>query len=114
MRPRRVVASVVLIAALASVVVPMVAGSRPSGREQAVADLAFRPVELAPDPGTSTTILPDSLGRSAGPLPIDGQMLDPEPSALPLDRPVGVDPSAAPIVVEAWKRDPNISWYGPG
>lgn len=114
MRPRRVVAGVVLIAALASVVVPVVAGSHPSGKEQAVADLAFRPVELAPDRGTSTTILPDSLGQSAGPLALDGQLLDPEPSAVPADRPVGVDPVAPPVVVEAWKLDPNISWYGPG
>jgi hypothetical protein len=118
MQPRRVVVGLALIAVLTSVVVPVVAGVRSSGAEQAVADEAFQPVELAQDPGTSTTILPDSRAQSAGPLAIDGLFRDPDvatiPGVLPLDRPSGLEPVAAPIVVETWKRDPNISWYGPG
>ncbi|HEX8026497.1 MAG TPA: septal ring lytic transglycosylase RlpA family protein [Candidatus Limnocylindrales bacterium] len=117
MRPRRVVVGLALIAVLTSVVVPVVAGSHPSGREQAVADAAFQPVVLAPDRGTSTAILPDSFARSAGPLALDGQLRDPEwfaDAVVPPDRPSGVEPAAVPIVSQLWKRDPNISWNGPG
>jgi hypothetical protein len=117
MRPRRVVVSVALIAVLTSVVVPVVAGSLPAPREQAVADGAFQPVELAPDRGTSTAILPDSLAQSAGQLPIDGALLDPEaaaPSMVPFERPIGVEPVVQPIISSLWRLDPDISWYGPG
>jgi len=117
MRPRRVVVGLALIAVLTSVVVPVVAGSHPSGREQAIDGGAFQPVLLAPDRGTSTAILPDSSPGSAGPLALDGQLSDPYlfmPFASPADRPTGVEPATAPIVSEFWKRDPNISWYGPG
>ena len=112
MRPRRVVAGVALIAMLALVVVPGVAGSL-AGREQQLADEAFQPVTLAGD-GTSTAITTEPVGQSAGAMPINGLIAEPQWSAAPVLRPVGVDPAAVPVVVEMWKRDPNISWYGPG
>jgi rare lipoprotein A (peptidoglycan hydrolase) len=114
MRPRRVVAGVALIAALALVVVPVVAGSHPSGREQAVSDQAFQPVELAPDRGTSTAINLDPDNASAGFLPLDGSLSDPLAANSAPERPTGIEPASKPLVVEFWKRDPNISWYGPG
>jgi len=115
MRPRRVVVGVALIAVLTLVVVPVVAGSLASGREQAVADEAFQPVVLAPDRGTSTAILlPDSTADSAAPLEIDGQLRDPQPAASAPARPVGVEPAATVIVKGPWIYDPELSWYGPG
>ena len=112
MRPRRVVAGVALIVTLVLVVVPGVAGSL-AGREQSLADEAFQPVTL-PGDGTSTATLLDPEAQSAGALPLDGVLSDPLASAAPQPRPIGVEPAAVPVVVEAWKRDPNISWYGPG
>jgi len=115
MRPRRVVVGVALIAVLTLVVVPVVAGSLASGREQAVADEAFQPVVLAPDRGTSTAILlPDSTADSAAPLEIDGQLRDPQPAASAPARPVGVEPTATVIVKGPWIYDRELSWYGPG
>jgi hypothetical protein len=114
MRPRRVVAGAALIVVLASVVVPGVAGSHPSGREQQLSDEAFQPVVLDPDRGTSTTTLLDSLGKSAGALGPDAALSEPEPFATPPDRPVVAGPSAHPIVVGAWRYDQELSWYGPG
>jgi rare lipoprotein A (peptidoglycan hydrolase) len=112
MRPRRVVAGVALIAMLALVVVPGVAGSL-AGRERQLADEAFQPVTL-PGDGTSTAITLEQDGQSAGAMPPDGLIAEPQSSAAPVLRPVGVDAAAVPVVVETWKRDPNISWYGPG
>jgi rare lipoprotein A (RlpA)-like double-psi beta-barrel protein len=112
MRPRRVAASVALIASLALVVVPGVAGSL-AGREQRLADEAFVPVTL-PGEGTSMAIHLDPQDRSAGALAPAGLLTDPLPSGDPPERPIGVDPAPVPIVVETWKLDPNISWYGPG
>lgn len=122
MRPRRVVAGVALIAVLASVVVPVVAGARPSGPLQAIADEAYVPVAVPPDNGTSTAILLDPRAQSAGPLPLDGSfgdpegvLRDPEPSAVPAVRPVGVQPAArATVIVKPlWIYDHELSWYGP-
>jgi hypothetical protein len=112
MRPRRVAASIALIAVLALIVVPGVAGSL-AGREQQLADEAFQPVTV-PGGGTSMAILLDPNDRSAGALADSAVLSEPQPLAVPADRAIGVVPAAAPIVVGAWKFDPNISWYGPG
>jgi hypothetical protein len=114
MRPRRVVAGVALIVVLASVVVPGVAGSHPSSREQQIADEAFEAVTVSPDRETSTAILPDPLRRSAGPLDLDGLLSEPQATITPPTRPVGVEPTAPVIVVGAWHYDHELSWYGPG
>jgi hypothetical protein len=112
MRPRRVAASVAIIAALALIVVPGVAGSL-AGRERQLADEAFQPVTV-PGGGTSMAIPLDPNDRSASALAADGVLSDPQPLVALPERPVGVDPASAPRVVETWKLDPNISWYGPG
>jgi hypothetical protein len=102
-----------LIVLLASVVVPGVAGAFASGREP-VAEAAFRPVTLDPDRGTSTTTVLDPINRASGGLEPNAAISDPLTAAALPERPIGADPAAPRIVVEAWKLDPNISWYGPG
>lgn len=114
MRPRRVVAGAALIVVLASVVVPGVAGFHSSGRDQQIPDDAFKAVTVSPDRGTSTAILPDSLGRSAGIIGPDGPLSEPQPSVTPAPRPVVVEPVVKPIVVGTWRYDHELSWYGPG
>ncbi|HLX34064.1 MAG TPA: septal ring lytic transglycosylase RlpA family protein [Candidatus Limnocylindrales bacterium] len=114
MRPRRVVAGVVLIAALALVVVPAAAGSRPSDSQQQIAEGAFQPVTLGRDLATSTTTLLDLAGRSAGALAPDAPLSEPLPPSAPPIRPAVVGPPAPAIVVAAWHYDHQLSWYGPG
>jgi hypothetical protein len=112
MRPRRVAVGVALIVTLTLVVVPGVAG-RLAGREQVLADEAFRPVTL-PDSGTSMAILPDPYDRSAGSLAAAAVIVEAQPLATLQPRPVVADPRSVPVTVQKWHLDSNISWYGPG
>ena len=116
MRLHRVVARAVLIAALASVVVPAVAGSRIPSAPQALDPTAFTQVDLARSQTTMTTLSLDPAIRSAGSLASDGVLG--EPAANPVatfgPRPDVALPDAKAIVQESWRFDPNISWYGPG
>jgi len=112
----RVVARAALIAALASIVVPAVAGSRIPSAPQALDPAAFHQVDLARTQTSMTTLALDPANRSAGTLAVDGLLREPQagtPSAV-APRPVVTLPAAKAIVVETWKFDPNISWYGPG
>ena len=63
-----------------------------------------------------TTLALDPAFRSAGTLAIDGVLREPQPNAPAAltERPILNLPSARAIVVETWKLDNNISWYGPG
>jgi rare lipoprotein A (peptidoglycan hydrolase) len=111
----RVVARAALIAALASVVVPAVAGSRIPSAPQALDPAAFSEVDLARTQTTMTTLVLDPANRSAGTLAVDGVLREPRPNeAAVLARPNVSVPAAKAIVVETWKLDNNISWYGPG
>ena len=117
-RLHRVVARAVLIAALASVVVPAVAGSRIPSAPQALDPAAFHQVDLARTQATMTTLVLDPANRSAGSLAPDGVLREPRSNApgARLSRPDVTLPSAKAIVhdVNAWRLDNNISWYGPG
>lgn len=116
MRLPRVVARAALIAALASVVVPAVAGSRIPSAPQALDPAAFHQVDLARTQTTMTTLVLDPAFRSDGTLALDGLLREPR-STAPANsaaRPVVGLPTAKALVVETWKLDNNISWYGPG
>ena len=111
----RVVARAALIAALASIVVPAVAGSRIPSAPQALDPAAFHEVDLARTQTMMTTLVLDPANRSDGSLTIDGVLREPRsnaPAAAP--RPDVSTPIARAIVIETWKLDNNISWYGPG
>lgn len=116
MRLPRVVARAALIAALASIVVPAVAGSRIPSAPQALDPAAFHEVDLARSQTTMTTLALDPANRSAGSLSIDGVLREPQPntSATFGPRPQVNLPAPKAILVETWKLDNNISWYGPG
>ena len=116
MRLPRVVARAALIAALASIVVPAVAGSRIPSAPQALDPAAFHQVDLARTQTPMTTLVLDPANRSAGTLALDGLLREPRPnaSAISVPRPIVNLPAAKAIVLETWKLDNNISWYGPG
>ena len=116
MRLPRVVARAALIAALASIVVPAVAGSRIPGALQALDPSAFELVDLGQAKTTMTTPLLDPANRSAGSLEIDGVLREPQSNAAPIGaaRPVVDLPDPKAIVQVTWHLDNNISWYGPG
>jgi rare lipoprotein A (peptidoglycan hydrolase) len=106
----------VLIAALASVVVPAVAGSRIPSAPQALDPTAFRQVDLARTQTTMTTLSLDPANRSAGSLAPDGVLGELRANPAPTFGPRAdvALPAAKAIVQETWRFDPNISWYGPG
>jgi rare lipoprotein A (peptidoglycan hydrolase) len=106
----------VLIAALASVAVPGLVGSRIPSVPAAIDPSAFREVG-ADQPVTDTTTPQfDPQARSAGRLNADAVLGEPAaaPVGLVAPRPVAKLPAAKSIVQETWKLDSNISWYGPG
>src|SRR5215213_70660 len=112
----RVVARAALIAALASIVVPAVAGSRIPSAPQALDPAAFHQVDLARTQTSMTTLALDPANRSAGALAIDGLLRESRAGApaTAVPRPIVTLPAAKAIIVETWKLDNNISWYGPG
>ena len=116
MRLPRVVARAALIAALASIVVPAVAGSRIPSAPQALDPAAFHQVDLARTQTPMTTLVLDPANRSAGTLALDGLLREPRPNAssTSVPRPIVNLPAAKAIILETWKLDNNISWYGPG
>ena len=97
----RVVARAALIAALASVVVPAVAGSHIPSAPQTLDPAAFTQVDLARAQTTMTTLALDPAFRSAGTLAIDGVLREPQPNAPAAltKRPILNLPSARAIVV---------------
>jgi rare lipoprotein A (peptidoglycan hydrolase) len=116
-RPNRVVARAVLIAVLASVVVPGLAGSRIPSAPAAIDPSAFHQVGVdQPVTAATTPYVPNPQTRSAGSLNADAVLREPSsgPVGTAAPRPVVKLPATKPIVQEAWRLDSNISWYGPG
>jgi rare lipoprotein A (peptidoglycan hydrolase) len=116
-RPNRVVARAVLIAVLASVVVPGLAGSRIPSAPAAIDSSAFRQVGLDQSVTSATTpYVPNPQTRSAGSLNADAVLREPSsgPVGTAAPRPLVPLPAAKPIVQQTWRLDSNISWYGPG
>jgi hypothetical protein len=117
-RPRYVVASVALIALLASVVVPGPVGSKVPSPDASLDPGLFQKVEIAAlERGTAMAILPQDPGdRSAGNLDISTALVDPAlRTAAPTApvRPAQPAASAGSISKNPWHHDPDISWYGP-
>jgi hypothetical protein len=113
-RPPRVVARAALIAVLASVAVPGVAGSRTPTQDIPIDASAFHNVEMLWRAGTTMT--PSSLDReqnSAGNLAQVGVLTEPLAPAVSADRPLVDQPPAPVIVHQTWRFDPELSWYGP-
>src|SRR5262245_25171594 len=111
----RVVARAALTAALASVVVPAVAGARIPSAPVTLDPSAFRVVDVGQAETSMATTLLDPANRSAGSLEVEAVLREPQPNAPagPEPRPVVAVPLPDAIVVETWKLDNNISWYGP-
>lgn len=116
MRLHRVVARAALIAALASVVVPGLAGSRIPSAPRAIDPSTFREVGFGQSVTAMTTPLLDPEQQSAGRLDADAVLREPRTvlvsSGAP--RPTADLPSATAVVKVIWRLDSNISWYGPG
>ena len=119
MRRPKVVASVALIALLATVAVPSPVGSSAPSPIASVDFGLFQPVEIAAlARGTTTATQPlDPAARSAGMLDEGSTMLEPAPRDEPppaLLRPAQRTASPGTIGKSAWHHDPDISWFGPG
>lgn len=119
MRRPRVVASVALIAALATVAVPGSVGSQgPSPASQIDATL-FQAVDAASIDGTAvTTPNLDPAYQSDGALRDNSVLLDPDQRPAPAGRPdaAAIQPAApvGSVAIPQWHVDGNVSWYGPG
>jgi hypothetical protein len=117
-RYKNVVASVALIAILASVAVPGPVGSRVPSPPAAVDPGLFQRVEVAAlARGMTMTIQPSDPGaRAAGSLGQRSTLVEPDlptgPSAAPL-RPTQPAPVERALRTSVWHHDGNISWYGP-
>jgi hypothetical protein len=128
-RPLGAVAGVALIAALATVAVPLTVNSRAPNRDEAIDAQAFTPVRVGAF-GTEATALTsrESAARSAGLLDPYGELRD---STLLLSAPPprldGAQPPAVlavPILQShgarftptgpGWHWSQEESWYGPG
>lgn len=119
MRRPRVVASLALIALLAPVAVPGPVGSRAPSPTVIPATERFETVRVdASVRGPETTIQPlDPGARSDGILDHGSTLFEPDQrSEPPQARPRAAQPAANREVIrkKTWRRDPEISWYGPG
>jgi Lytic transglycolase len=113
-RPPRVFARAVLIAALASVAVPGTAGSMTPGRSTPIDEILFGPVKIDAHPGTPTkTLTLDHAQRSSGALDPTGVLSEPDAPLGPAERPTVEQPLAKVGVIPLWRFDPELSWYGP-
>lgn len=119
MRHPSVVVRAALIAALTAVAVPALATSRPPTVERAIDPSAFSAVRSDDLPGRSTTTYAlDNANQSdaaLGPSAILGDPMPPN-DATPAPRPDAAQPAAQPVVVvlNPWRYDSNVSFYGPG
>lgn len=128
MRLPRVVAGVALIAVLALAVLPGAVGSRTPAGDSAIDSRLFQRVDRASasrrtattyalDPGltAAATLAPDSrLVEPAEARPErPGTSLPPPPRGVvaTATQPLAIGTTAAP---SGWRRDPEVSWYGPG
>ena len=119
MRRLRFVAGLALIAALATVAVPGSAGSQGFSPLATVAPGLFQPVEVgASVQGSVMTIQPlDPGARSDGILDQGSTLFEPaQRTEPPQARPSAAQkaPTRGSITKNPWRRDPEISWYGPG
>ena len=116
MRLPRVVARAALIAALASVVVPGLAGSRIPSAPTAIDPATFQVVGLARSETSMTTPMLDLDLASDGRLDAASILSEPRlaPTVLPATRPNASLPANKATVQIIWHLDNNISWYGPG
>jgi hypothetical protein len=110
----RVVARAALIAALASVVVPGLVGSRIPGAPSAIDPAAFSEVAVVRSETSMTTPQLDPNHASAGSLAADALLREPLAGPAGSPAPGCPLPAAKAIVKSAWRLDNNISWYGPG
>jgi hypothetical protein len=117
----RVIVRAALIAALTAVAVPALASSRPPAIETALDRSAFTAVDFdGVSAGRLTmTLDPDpafSSDGSLGATDILGDAMPAQPTDVPDARPAANQPHAKPIVVvlNPWRYDRNISFYGPG
>jgi rare lipoprotein A (peptidoglycan hydrolase) len=128
----RVVAGVALIVVLALVALPGSAGSRnPSGdtaidstlfqrveRASAFRDTAATTFSLDPTHASAATVEPNStLVEPAEAQPERPRAALPEPARRIVT--TAVEPAARPAIgttaaPSGWRRDPDVSWYGPG
>ncbi len=119
MRRLTVVAITALIAVIAAVAVPGPVGSWvPSPiTTPSAEDFALVRVDL-PVRGPALTIEPlDPAARSDANLDHDSTMLEPDLRDVPVRTRPSVDPPEAradSLVKNPWRRDGNVSWYGPG
>ncbi|MGZ8515306.1 MAG: septal ring lytic transglycosylase RlpA family protein, partial [Candidatus Limnocylindrales bacterium] len=118
MRRPRVVASTALIAVLALVAVPGPVGSWVPNPSSQVDPNLFKKVEVAAlVRGTLMTIQsPDPEARSNGNLDQGSTLFEPALRTEPLPalvRPAQPTPAAGSVSLNPWRRDGNVSWYGP-
>jgi hypothetical protein len=115
-RLSRVVARAALIAVLASIVVPGIAGSRIPSAPGAIDPSAFSTVDVGRHWTAMTISELDPATQSDGRL--DAETVLREPLALRTDlaapRAQPVTPGARVVARDIWHLDSNISWYGPG
>ena len=119
MRRPRVVAGLALIAVLAAVAVPGPVGSwvpsprvTPDAAQFTLVDLALS----AQGPAMTTPPL-DPAARSDGNLDHDSTLFEPALREAPRSaRPDAAqpEPRTGSVAKNTWRRDPEISWYGPG
>ena len=133
MRLPRVVAGVTLIAALALVALPGSAGSRTPSSDSAIDARLFQRVDRASasrDTAATTFSLDPTLAAAAT-LEPHSTLVEPPAAARRGERPGaalppparGVVPTANQpaaaigsinVTASGWRRDPEVSWYGPG
>ena len=134
MRLRRVVAGLALIVGLALVVVPGPVGSRSPQLASPLDPASFQLLEANPIPRTTVAATLDPAYRSEGALEPTATLLEPANAPEPVRRAAVAQPKAptgvvlvrpstttsapsgtAPAVAPSgWRRDPEVSWYGPG
>jgi rare lipoprotein A (peptidoglycan hydrolase) len=117
-RPRGV-ASLALIAVLASVAIPGPVGSHAANPLATVSPDFFTPVGVSVSVRGSATTNPalDPGARSDGNLDQGSILLEPSTrSGPPQARPSAAQPRPGreSVSKNPWRRDPEISWYGPG
>jgi rare lipoprotein A (peptidoglycan hydrolase) len=124
----RVVAGLALIVGLALVVVPGRVGSRSPELASPLDPASFEALEARSFSRTAAAATLDPAHRSEGALEPTATLLEPANAPEPDRRaviaqpkaPLGVvavGPSAAATgapVASGWRRDPEVSWYGPG
>ena len=119
MRRLRFVAGLTLIVLLATVGVPGTVGSQGPNPLATVAPDLFQLVKVdAPVSGSVMTIQPlDPGARSDGILDQGSTLFEPaQRTEPPQARPSAAQkaPTRGSISKNPWRRDPEISWYGPG